>query len=202
MIPAREALLRLREGNARFAADDLQHGPHHYRAMRKLLVAGQDPFAIVVGCSDSRVPVEIIFDQGLGELFVIRVAGNVMSCTQMGSIEFAAVNLGARLVVVLGHTGCGAMNTALAAVQTGLEPEPENLRLLVDKIRPSVERAVALGGGRDSAEIALLAGREHIRQSVESICNGSATIRRLVEHDGFMVVGAEYSLATGLVEFF
>ena len=94
MIPAPEALLRLREGNARFAADDLHHGPHHYRAMRRLLVAGQDPFAIVVGCSDSRVPVEIIFDQGLGELFVIRVAGNVMSCTQMGSIEFAAVNLG------------------------------------------------------------------------------------------------------------
>jgi len=202
MIPAQEALLRLREGNARFAADEVEHAPHHYRVPRELLVAGQDPFAIVVGCSDSRVPVEIVFDQGLGELFVIRVAGNVISSTQMASIELAAVNLGVRLVVVLGHTGCGAMNAALVAVQTGKEPEPENLRLLLAKIRPSVERAVKLGSGRDSAEIAQLAGREHVRRAVEFIRSGSHCIRRLVENDGFMVVGAEYSLSTGLVEFF
>jgi carbonic anhydrase len=202
MMTAREALLRLQEGNARFVAGDVDPEAKRQIARREELLDGQDPFAIVVGCADSRVPVEFVFDQGLGDLFVIRVAGNVVSQTQLASIEFAAQQFGAKLVVVLGHTGCGAMNAALAAVQTGVEPEPENLRLLVDKIRPSVERAVALGGGRDSAELALLAGREHIRQSVESICNGSATIRRLVEHDGFMVVGAEYSLATGLVEFF
>jgi carbonic anhydrase len=202
MIPAQEALLRLRQGNARFAADEVEHGPHHYRVPREMLIAGQDPFAIVVGCSDSRVPVEIVYDQGLGELFVIRVAGNVISCTQMASIELAAVNLGVRLAVVLGHTGCGAMNAALAAVQSGLEPEPENLRQLIAKIRPSVERAVELGRGRDSAEISQLAGREHVRHAVESIRAGSSTIQRLVETDGFMVVGAEYSLVTGLVEFF
>lgn len=202
MIPASEALQRLRDGNARFAANDAEHEPHHYRVPREMLVAGQDPLAIVVGCSDSRVPVEIVFDQGVGELFVIRVAGNVISCTQLASIEFAAVNLGARLVVVLGHTRCGAMNAALAAVQTGLEPEPENLRLLVAKIRPSVERALALGHGRDAAEIGKLAGREHVRQAIEAIRTGSETVRRLVEEDGFMVVGAEYSLATGLVDFF
>ena len=135
MMPAREALLRLREGNARFAAHDPERGLQHRWVPRERLVAGQDPFAIVVGCSDSRVPVEMVFDQGPGDLFVIRVAGNVISCTQMASIEFAAVNFDARLVVVLGHTGCGAINAALAAVQTGVEPEPENLRLLVDKIR-------------------------------------------------------------------
>ena len=202
MMPAREALLRLREGNARFAAHDPEHGLQHRRVPRERLVAGQDPFAIVVGCSDSRVPVEMVFDQGPGDLFVIRVAGNVISCTQMASIEFAAVNFGARLVVVLGHTGCGAINAALAAVQTGVEPEPENLRLLVDKIRPAAQRAVELGGGSGSAQIEQLAGREYVRHAVESICSGSDTIRRLIENDGFMVVGAEYSLATGLVEFF
>ena len=143
MIAAEEALLRLQEGNARFVSGEIASGPENYRYRREQIVAGQEPFAIVVGCSDSRVPVEIVFDQGLGDLFVIRIAGNVISRTQLGSIEFSAMKHGARLVVVLGHTGCGAMKAAVAAVEAGAEPESDNLRVLVDQIRPARANSTA-----------------------------------------------------------
>lgn len=201
MIAADEALLRLREGNARFVSGDVDAGSQHYRVRREQIVAGQEPFAIVVGCSDSRVPVEIVFDQGLGDLFVIRIAGNVISKTQLGSIEFAALKYGTRLVVVLGHTGCGAMTAAAAAVQGGEDPGSDNLRQLVEQIRPAVMRAVELGG--DSAPDLFVdrVGRENVHHSVEAIRTSSGVIRQLVEDDGLQVVGAEYSLATGAVAF-
>lgn len=202
MIAAEEALLRLQEGNARFVSGEIASGPEHYRYRREQIVLDQEPFAIVVGCSDSRVPVEIVFDQGLGDLFVIRIAGNVISRTQLGSIEFSAMKHGARLVVVLGHTGCGAMKAAVAAVEAGAEPESDNLRLLVDQIRPAVARASEFDCGCASGELVDRVGRENVRQAVEAIKDSSDIIRQLVEEDGLVITGAEYSLATGAVEFF
>ena len=201
MISAQDALRRLQEGNAHFVSGDVNHDAQHYRVRREQLVAGQEPFAIVVGCSDSRVPVETVFDQGLGDLFVIRIAGNVISHTQLGSIEFAATRFGARLVVVLGHTGCGAVEAAFATLQQGTEPGSENLRLLFDTIRPSVECALECAAGRDKDALLDLVGRENVRRSVDVIRNSPGILQRLVEHDGLVVAGAEYSLATGKVEF-
>ena len=149
-----------------------------------------------------RIDQEIIFDVGVGDLFVIRVAGNVIAPSLVGSIEFAAGNLGARLVVVLGHTNCGAMDATLETVQRGTMPESDNLRLIVDRIRPSAERALAVGGSSVRAELVDLAGRENVRSTVEAIRNTPGIIRRLAGEDGLMVIGAEYSLATGAVEFF
>ena len=201
MIAAREALQRLRSGNARFVAGEVAGRESGLPTRREQLTDRQVPFAIVVGCSDSRVPVEVVFDQGLGDLFVIRVAGNIVSSTQLGSIEFAAVELGARLVLVLGHTRCGAVAAALRAVQDDEEPGSDNLRRIVDMIRPAVNRAMADAGNGCRDELVDAIGREHVRHSVGAIRSGSGIIRRLIEEDGLEVVGAEYSIATGVVEF-
>ena len=202
MIAPEDALQRLQEGNARFVSGDIASGPQHYRVSREQIVAGQHPFAIVIGCSDSRVPVEIVFDQGLGDLFVIRSAGNVISKTQLGSIEFAAQNFGARLVVVLGHTGCGAVTAAYAAVEGGEEQESENFRVLLDQIRPAVKRAIERDGSCAFPALIDRVGRENVRLAVDEIRSSSGIIRRLVDDEGLLVVGAEYSLATGAVAFF
>jgi carbonic anhydrase len=146
--------------------------------------------------------VEIVFDQGLGDLFVIRVAGNIVSSAQLGSIEFAAGSLGARLVVVLGHTDCGAVDATLKAVQRGGEPESENLRLIVERIRPSAERAITNASGSSHAELVDLVGRDNVHSAVDLIRNSPGIIRQLAEEQGLMVIGAEYSVATGAVEFF
>ncbi len=202
MIAAAEALQRLREGNARFVAGAAASQATDHRVRREQLADDQAPFAIIVSCSDSRVPVEVVFDQGLGDLFVIRVAGNIVSSTQLGSIEFAAAELGTRLVLVLGHTRCGAMTAALRAVQDGEEPGSDNLRRIVDTIRPSAHRALAYAGNSCQDELVDAIGRQNVRHSVETIRSASGIIRQLVEGDGLEVVGAEYSLATGAVEFF
>lgn len=202
MITARDALQRLKDGNSRFVAGELDPDTLRYETRRKQLREYQEPFAIIVGCSDSRVPVEIVFDQGLGDLFVIRVAGNVVSKTQLGSIEFAVGTLGARLVVVLGHTGCGAVHAALEAVRRETLPGSDNLRLIVDKIRPAAETALASGGSGGRAELVDRVGRENVRSTVDSIRNTPGIIRQIAAEDELMVVGAEYSLATGAVEFF
>src|SRR4051794_26617867 len=138
MINAREALERLREGNRRFVAgrgEDVLTTP----SRRRELADGQEPFAIVLGCSDSRVPAEIVFDQGLGDLFVIRVAGNIVAPSGIGSVEFAAERFGTRLVVVLGHTRCGAIQATLEDLQGNGENRSRHLASIVDRIRPSVE---------------------------------------------------------------
>ena len=201
MIAAAEALQRLREGNARFVAGEAESHATGYRFRREQLADGQAPFAIIVGCSDSRVPVEVVFDQGFGDLFVIRVAGNIVSSTQLGSIEFAAAELGARLVLVLGHTRCGAMAAALHAVRDDREPGSDNLRRIVDAIRPAAHRALAQVGNLCQVDLVDAIGRENVRHSVETIRRASGIIRQLVEGGGLEVVGAEYSLATGAVEF-
>src|SRR5271165_1072569 len=142
-IPADQALARLREGNLRFVADARDGGTLSTRTRRIELAAGQKPFAAILGCSDSRVPVEIVFDQGLGDLFVIRVAGNIVAPSQIGSVEFAAENFGTRLVVVLGHSSCGAIEATLDQLQRPIENQSRNLRSIVDLIRPSVEGLLA-----------------------------------------------------------
>jgi carbonic anhydrase len=202
MVSALEALQRLREGNERFVSGDRRVDLPLGQARRSELVAGQAPFAAVLGCSDSRVPVEIVFDQGLGDLFVIRVAGNVVASPQVGSIEFAAERCGTRLVVVLGHTHCGAVQATLAELQQPTELQSPHLRSLVDHIRPSVEGLLATELGQDGDALARQAVRANVRGSAEYLRTGSAVLERLIETDGLLVVGAEYSLETGVVDFF
>ena len=201
MIRADEALQRLRDGNARFVAGDSDPASLASHTKRQQLKAGQSPFAIVLGCSDSRVPVEVLFDQDLGDLFVIRVAGNIVARSQVGSIEFAGQELGARLVVVLGHTQCGAVETTLNELNKASEQQSENLGFIVDKIRPAFEQVIADGFGHDPDVLAARVVRENIRRSMEAIRHGSDIIERLVAKEGLMIVGAEYSLDTGKVDF-
>jgi carbonic anhydrase len=201
VIEPREALTRLREGNRRFAAGAPGLDPLMARTKRAQLVAGQCPWAIVLGCSDSRVPVEMVFDQGPGDLFVVRVAGNVVAPTQMGSVELAAERFGTRLVVVLGHSRCGAVTAAVDEVhQAGGEMSP-GLRSILDLIRPSVEGLVAPDRERDRDTLISEAVRANVRASVNRLRTGSEVLARLIRNDGLAVAGAEYSLETGLVDF-
>lgn len=199
MIPAPEALERLREGNHRFASGCMVNQDGH-DARREELTGGQQPFAIILGCSDSRVPAEIIFDQGLGDLFVVRVAGNIAQPSQIGSIEFAASKFGTRLVVVLGHSHCGAVQAAVENLQ--VPSASPNLGSIVDLIRPSVEMLIADDGRGDAESLAAKAVRANVRASVERLRHGSEILERLESDEGLTIVGAEYSLHTGLVEFF
>ncbi|HET9482326.1 MAG TPA: carbonic anhydrase, partial [Xanthomonadales bacterium] len=183
MIPAHDALQRLKEGNARFVAER-SDDTLRIETRRRELVAGQEPLAIILGCSDSRVPAEIVFDQGLGNLFVIRVAGNIVAPSQVGSVEFAAERFGTRLVVVLGHSRCGAVTATLEQLSQPQEAQSRNLRSIVDRIRPSVEALM----GTDLAESpeALLneAVRANIRVSANHLRHGSEILERLIQNDG------------------
>ena len=199
MVNARDALDRLRQGNARFV-ENRSTNRAGSSSRRRELTEGQEPFAIILGCSDSRVPAEIVFDQGLGDLFVIRVAGNIVQPSQIGSVEFAADNFGTRLVVVLGHSQCGAIQATLTQLQTPSENRSANVRSIVEFIRPSVE--VLLGEGRDVDEVLEEAVRTNVRASVERLRHASDVIESLERDDGLVIVGAEYSLETGVVEFF
>ncbi|MFL6192614.1 MAG: carbonic anhydrase [Thermoanaerobaculia bacterium] len=202
MIPAREALERLREGNLRFASNVRSSEAFVSHDRRAELTAGQEPFAIILGCSDSRVPAEIVFDQGLGDLFVIRVAGNIVAPSQVGSVEFAAERFGTRLVVVLGHSQCGAITATLEELQRPTENQSRNLRSIVDRVRPSVEGLLATGLRHDLAALAKEAVRANIRASANHLRHGSQVLEQLIQEDDLLVVGAEYSLETGLVDFF
>jgi carbonic anhydrase len=168
---------------------------------RSEFVAGQEPFAVVVGCSDSRVPVEMVFDQGLGDLFVIRVAGNIVAPSQIGSVEFAAERFGTRLVVVLGHTRCGAVRTTLEELQRPTKTQSPNLRSIIDSIRPFVEGLLATELRHDRDALARHAVRANVRGSADYLRHGSEVLERLIQRDGLLVVGAEYSLETGMVEY-
>jgi len=202
MILARDALALLQEGNHRFVSDIGNREAITGRARRLELTASQEPFAAILGCSDSRVPVEIVFDQGLGDLFVIRVAGNIVAPSQIGSVEFAAEQFGTRLVVVLGHTQCGAIATTLEQLQRPIENQSRNLHSIVDLIRPSVEGLLATDLRHDLHALGRAAVRANIRASVQHLRHGSDIIEHLIQKAGLMVVGAEYSLQTGVVDFF
>jgi carbonic anhydrase len=201
MVPARQALERLREGNLRFAANVRGSDAFVSHTRRVELASGQQPFAIILGCSDSRVPAEIVFDQGLGDLFVIRVAGNIVAPSQVGSVEFAAARYSTRLVVVLGHSQCGAILATLEELRTPTENQSHNLRAIVDRVRPSVEGLLTTELRHDSDALVREAGRANIRASVDHLRHGSHVLEELIHAEGLVVVGAEYSLETGVVEF-
>jgi carbonic anhydrase len=201
MITAPEALQRLTDGNARFAANAPSRQVQADATRRSDLVSGQAPFAIVLGCSDSRVPAELIFDQGLGDLFVIRVAGNVVAPSQVGSVEFAAARFGTRLVVVLGHSRCGAVLATLEEIARPGEQQSRNLRSIVDRIRPAVAPLVGPLGA-DPEALQREAVRANVSASANHLRHGSEILERLIQREGLRVVGAEYSLESGLVEFF
>jgi carbonic anhydrase len=197
-VAAAEALERLREGNRRFASGKARVALPG-RTERAELVTGQQPFAIILGCSDSRVPAEIVFDQGLGDLFVIRVAGNIVAPSQIGSVEFAAERFGTRLVVVLGHSQCGAVVATLEELRRPDHTQSRNLRSIVDRIRPSVESLLATELGKDLDALMAEAVRANVRASANQLRHGSEVLVRLIEREGLLVVGAEYSLETGRV---
>lgn len=198
---AREALERLRAGNRRFASGRRSQTRNLARS-RAGAAKAQEPFAIILGCSDSRVPAEIVFDQGLGDLFVIRVAGNIVAPSQVGSVEFAAAKFNTRLVVVLGHTECGAVLATLEELQRSTETQSRNLRAIVDRVRPSVEGLLATELRHDLDALVREAVRANVRVSVDHLRQGSEILEQLIREEGLLVVGAEYSLATGEVDFF
>ncbi|MBL9156916.1 MAG: carbonic anhydrase [Verrucomicrobiales bacterium] len=202
MISSPDALDRLREGNLRFAEDRPSESGISGAARRSQLLDGQQPFAIILGCSDSRVPAELVFDQGLGDLFVIRVAGNIVAPSQIGSIEYAAEVTGARLVVVMGHSNCGAIEATIDELQRPQANRSRNLSSIVNRIRPSVETLLETGLSQDRSALVRFAVRSNIRASVDHLRHGSEILERLIDKEGLAVVGAEYSLETGLVEFF
>jgi carbonic anhydrase len=202
MISAREALERLREGNQRYASNLRSLDTLLSHTRRAELVAGQQPFAIVLGCSDSRVPAELVFDQGLGDLFVIRVAGNIVAPSQVGSVEFAAIQCGTRLVVVLGHSQCGVILATVDELRRPAENQSRSLQSIVDRVRPSVQGLFGTELRHDHAALVHHAVRANVRASVNHLRHGSEVLERMIERDGLLVVGAEYSLETGRVDFF
>lgn len=202
MISASDALRRLQDGNRRFAADAGTLDALTSQSRRREVASGQEPIAIIVGCSDSRVPAEIVFDQGLGDLFVVRVAGNIVAPSQIGSVEFAAERFGTRLVVVLGHSNCGAILATLEELGRPVETRSRNLRSIVDRIRPSVEPLLATDLRNHPDALVDQAVRANIRVAADHLRHGSEILEQLIADDGLLIVGAEYSLETGVVDFF
>lgn len=202
MIAAITALKQLQAGNQRFASGKRANHSLSSQARRQELLAGQEPFAVILGCSDSRVPAEIIFDQGLGDLFVIRVAGNIVAPSHIGSVEFAAEKFGTRLVVVLGHTYCGAVEATLAELKQPSENRSPNLRSIVDYIRPSIEELLQTDLQLDEKTLFHHAVRANIRASATHLRHGSKILEQLIQENKLLIVGAEYSLETGIVDFF
>jgi len=199
---ALEALARLREGNARFAQNLRSLDSFLSQTRRAEIADAQNPAAIVLGCSDSRVPAEIVFDQGLGDLFVIRVAGHVVAPSQVGSVEFAAERFGTPLVVVLGHTRCGAVETTVDAVLAPGASPGKNLMSIVDRVRPAVEPLVATPLVADRPALLRAAVRANVRNAADHLRHGSKILEDLILKGSLVVVGAEYDLETGMVEFF
>jgi len=199
---ADEALSRLREGNQRFVDGQRLIDTYLSHTNFNDHVDGQSPFAVVLGCSDSRVPVEIVFDAGLGDLFVIRVAGNIVAPSLIGSVEFAAAKFGTRLVVVLGHSGCGAVDATLSSVQDPEDTGLQHIHEIVEHIRPSVQSALEDSTTSDRDTLIASAVRRNVRASADQLRHGSDTLEKLIHTDGLRIVGAEYSLATGEVDFF
>ena len=201
LTPA-EALQRLQEGNRRFVAGVDQNPPRPTAEFLSELAAGQEPFAIILGCSDSRVPAEIVFDQGLGDLFVIRVAGNIVAPSQIGSVEFAVEQFGTKLVVVLGHTHCGAIAATVQALQRPGVAASSNLMSIVNRVRPAVEPLLATELRHDHAALMAQALRANVRASANQLRHSSEVLERYVQAGQLLVVGAEYDLETGVVTFF
>lgn len=200
-MDAQRAFERLREGNRRFVANVRGADAILSQVRRAELVATHNPCAIILSCSDSRVPAEIVFDQGLGDLFVIRVAGNIVAPSQLGSVEFAAERFQTRLIVVMGHTHCGAIEATLDSL---LPPHPrssESVMSIVRRIEPAVRPLVELDSSLDRHTLLRAAGRANIRASANQLRHGTALLERLGQTEGLVVVAAEYDLESGTVTF-
>ena len=202
MISADVALERLREGNRRFVSDEVSEETLASREHRAGAASPQNPFAIVLACSDSRVPTELIFDRGIGDLFVIRVAGNIVAPSQVGSIEYAAKQFNTRLVVVLGHSNCGAIIATLQELALQDSHRSPNLRAIVDRIRPAVAPVLADGCDVDDEAVITTCVRANVRASVEKLRHGSLILEQLIASGDLKIIGAEYSIETGNIEFF
>jgi len=202
MITATEALKRLQEGNQRFVSGVRSIDNLVKQVQRTALVQGQTPFAIILGCSDSRVPAEIIFDQSLGDLFVIRVAGNIVAPSQVGSVEFAAERFGTPLVVVLGHSMCGAVRATIDQLESPVEARSSNQLSIVNRIGPSVAPLLETDLRQDPARLLHAAIRANILAATNQLRHGSPVLEELILQGALTIVGAEYSLETGLVDFF
>ncbi|MDA1028107.1 MAG: carbonic anhydrase [Bacteroidetes bacterium] len=202
MISAGEALQLLLEGNERFVAGFRSSSSRPSQRQRDRLVERQNPIAIILGCSDSRVPAEMVFDQGLGDLFVIRVAGNVVAPSQVASVEFAADRFQTRLVVVMGHSSCGAVLATIEELQLPVSSRSPNLHAIVGRIQPSVESLMDTDLKNNADKLLEMAIRANIRSSANHLRHGSPILEDLIQTNGLLVVGAEYSLETGKVDFF
>ena len=202
MLTAQEALERLKAGNQRFVKGETADRKLLSHQERAEMAKDQNPFAIVLGCSDSRVPAEQVFDQGLGDLFVIRVAGNIVAPSQVGSVEFAAERYDCAVVVVLGHSHCGAIQATVDTLMNPDHPPSANLMSIVNRVRPSVEILLQTDLKHDHAKLCMHAIRSNVFASVNQLRHGSAVLESLIAKGKMIVVGAEYSLETGEVEFF
>jgi carbonic anhydrase len=201
-VSAAEALRMLREGNGRFAAGCPRQEPFTCAEERRRLVGGQQPFAIVLSCSDSRVPAELVFDQGVGDLFVIRVAGNVVAPALVGSVEFAAYTFHTRLVVVMGHSKCGAVTATLDALLHREAVPSDNVRDIVERIRAAAVTVLSTSSDAAWDDVLARAIRANVLVAVDHLRHGSRILESLVHDHDLEVVGAEYDLETGLVDFF
>lgn len=201
-VSAQAALARLRDGNRRFTTHQTTTNAqlNHHQRLEQL--AGQMPFAVILGCSDARVPAEIIFDQGLGDLFVIRVAGNIVAPSQVGSVEFAVSRYHTRLVVVLGHSQCGAVTATIESLLDGEDSESRNIASIVDRVKPAVAGFLDTDLRFDRLALHRAAVRANVRASVDHLRHGSAMIESFIAEHGLQVIGAEYALETGVVNFF
>ena len=202
MISATDALKRLRDGNRRFISDEVSEEVSAIRKHRAGAAAPQSPFAIILACSDSRVPTELIFDQGIGDLFVIRVAGNIVAPSQIGSIEYAAKQFGTRLVVVLGHSNCGAIIATLRELALKESHRSPNLRAIVDRIRPALDSVLEEYYDVEDEAVIASCVRANIQASVDGLQHGSLILEQLIEAKELNIIGAEYSIETGYIDFF
>jgi carbonic anhydrase len=202
MIPAEQALERLREGNRRFVSETRNSEAPTSGTRRREVAIAQEPFAIILGCSDSRAPAEVVFDQGLGDLFVIRVAGNIVASSQVGSVEFAAERFGTRLVVVMGHTRCGAIDATLEAMTRKGGSASRNMMSIVDRVRPSIESLMATDLAADPVRLRREAMRANVRTSASHLRHSSDILEGLVESGDLTVVGGALDLDTGEVSYF
>ncbi len=202
MITALEALKRLRDGNRRFVEGMRKGVIHTDDVDRSIMLESQSPIAVVLGCSDSRVPVELVFGQGFGDLFVIRVAGNIVAPSQIGSIEFAAEKFGTGLVIVLGHTRCGAVEATLDQLRLSTEARSRNLQSIVDRIRPAIAGLMNTELAKNKELLMQVAVRNNVSMSTNFLRHGSTIIEQMIGEGRLLVIGAEYSLETGEVDFF
>ena len=188
-------------GNGRFLNGESLHSPHSsLRKLKEYAKSGQSPKAIVLCCSDSRAPVEMIFDQDIGDLFVIRVAGNVVAPSLVGSIEFATSAFGTNLVLVMGHTQCGAVTAALDHIENAQAISSENIHDIVSRIKPHILFLTQMQQKPRQEKLAL-AVEANVRASVSQLQHSSALIERLVQQGKIEIHGAVLNLATGQVDF-